>query len=192
MTPRKRIVLLGSAAALSLTAALAVTFGRARAEIAAKAPAVGSPAPAYSLPDQDGHTHTSAQNKGRAVLLAFYPADFTGGCTLEAHSLSGANAALKALGVTVYGVSVQDPKSHKSFCTKEGIPYTLLADTQKKAARDFGVLLPGLGIADRVTYLIGADGRVAYIDRNVNGHLTTCGPDWVAWVKAHPRVTGAR
>ena len=69
---------------------------------------VGTPAPAYALPDQDGKAHTLADDKGKVVLLAFYPKDFTGGCTLEAHSLTAAYPDLKALGVTVYGVSVQD------------------------------------------------------------------------------------
>ena len=177
---------IGLVAATAGAVVAAFTFAQAKAKIEAAAPGVGMVAPNYFLPDQDGQMHTLASDKGKTLLLAFYPADFTGGCTLEAHSLSSAYKDLKALGVTVYGVSVQDPKSHKSFCSKEGIPYTLLADTEKKMAAAYGVLIPGVGIANRVTYLIGADGKVAYIDTNVNGHLTTCGEDWVAWIKAHP------
>ncbi len=189
MTNRKQITAIAGTALLTAAVLAALAFGRAQAKITAAAPVVGSPAPALSLPDQNGKLYTSAQDKGKAVLLAFYPADFTGGCTLEAHSLSGANADLKALGVTVYGVSVQDSKSHKAFCTTEGIPYTLLADTSRQVARDFGVLIPGANIANRVTYIIGTDGKVAYVDKNVNSHLTSCGPDWVAWVRANPQVT---
>ena len=177
---------IGLVAATAGAVVAAFTFAQAKAKIEAAAPGVGMAAPNYFLSDQDGQMHTLASDKGKTLLLAFYPADFTGGCTLEAHSLSSAYKDLKALGVTVYGVSVQDPKSHKSFCSKEGIPYTLLADTEKKMAAAYGVLIPGVGIANRVTYLIGADGKVAYIDTNVNGHLTTCGEDWVAWIKAHP------
>ena len=177
---------IGLVAATAGAVVAAFTFAQAKAKIEAAAPGVGMAAPNYFLPDQDGQMHTLASDKGKTLLLAFYPADFTGGCTLEAHSLSSAYKDLKALGVTVYGVSVQDPKSHKSFCSKEGIPYTLLADTEKKMAAAYGVLIPGVGIANRVTYLIGADGKVVYIDTNVNGHLTTCGEDWVAWIKAHP------
>ena len=185
MTRIKQTILLG----ITATAAIAaVAFAQEKAKIAAAAPTVGAMAPAYSLPDQNGVVRTSAENKGHVTLLAFYPADFTGGCTLEAHSLSASYKDLKALGVSVYGVSVQDPKSHKAFCTKEGIPYTLLADTQKKMAADYGVLIPGAGVADRVTYILGADGKVAYVDKNVNSHLNTCGDDWAAWVKAHPAV----
>ena len=189
MTHRKQITLIATTTLLTAAALAALAFGRAQAKIAAAAPVVGSVAPAIRLTDQDGKVYTSASDKGHAVLLAFYPADFTGGCTMEAHSLSGANADLKALGVTVYGVSVQDSKSHKSFCATEGIPYTLLADTERQTARDYGVLIPGANIANRVTYIIGTDGKVAYVDKNVNSHLANCGPDWVAWVKAHPEVT---
>ncbi len=180
---------IGIVAATAAAVVAAFTFAQAKAKMEASAPAVGTAAPSYFLPDQDGQMHTLASDKGKAVLLAFYPADGTSGCTLEAHSLSSAYKDLKALGVTVYGVSVQDPKSHKSFCTKEGIPYTLLADTEKKMSAAYGVLIPGVGIANRVTYLIGADGKVAYVDTNVNGHLLTCGEDWVAWVKAHPAAS---
>ncbi len=170
-------------------AVAAVAFAQAKAKEEAAAPVVGKTAPAYTLPDQNGVTHTSVRDKGKVTLLAFYPADFTGGCTQEAHSLTSAYPALKAEGVTVYGVSVQDPKSHKGFCSKEGIPYDLLADTEKKMATAYGVLIPGVGIADRVTFILGADGKVADVDRDVNGHLATCGADWAAWVKAHPAVT---
>ncbi len=181
----KQVVLLGAAATATVAA---VAFGQAKAKMDAAAPTVGALAPAYSLPDQTGTVRTSAENKGKVTLLAFYPADFTGGCTLEAHSLSASDKDLQAMGVQVYGVSVQDPKSHQAFCTKEGIPYTLLADTQHVMSADYGVLIPGANIANRVTYIIGADGKVAYVDKDVNSHLNTCGDDWISWIKAHPAV----
>lgn len=151
--------------------------------------AVGAVAPGYTLPDQNGKTHTLAQEKGHVVLLAFYPADMTPGCTIEAHMMTAGYKNLKALGVRVYGVSVQDPKSHKQFCEKEGIPYTLLADTKKTTSQAYGVLMPR-GFANRVTYIVGKDGKIAYVDPNVNGHLMTCATDWTTWLKAHPEVTG--
>ncbi len=181
----KQIALFGLA---GTAAVAAVAFAQAKAKMDAAAPVVGAFAPAYSLPDQTGQVRTSAENKGKVTLLAFYPADFTGGCTLEAHSLSSSYKDLKALGVQVYGVSVQDPKSHQAFCTKEGIPYTLLADTKHTMSADYGILIPGANIANRVTYIIGTDGKVAYVDSNVNSHLSTCGDDWIAWIKAHGNV----
>ena len=174
---------------LCAAATLLTVGGWAGSALAEPLP-VGMKAPAYTLPDQNGKTHMLAKDRGHVVLLAFYPADFTGGCTIEAHSLTAANKDLKALGVDVFGVSVQDPNSHKAFCTKEGIPYTLLADTRKVASQSYGVLLPQ-GFANRVTYIIGKDGKIAYVDPNVNGHLLTCGADWVTWLKAHPKITGA-
>ena len=171
-------------------AVAAIAFAQAKHTMDAAAPTVGSPAPSYALPDQDGKTHTLAADKGKVVLLAFYPADFTGGCTIEAHSLSAAYPGLKAEGVTVYGVSVQDAKSHKSFCTSAGIPYALLADTQKTMTSAYGDLVPGAGFANRTTYIIGANGKVAFVDKDVDGHLSTCGADWIAWVKAHREIKG--
>lgn len=182
MTRIKQTMLLAASASVAVAA---IAFAQAKHTMDAGIPTVGAPAPAYSLSDQNGQTHTLAGDKGHVVLLAFYPADFTGGCTIEAHSLTAAYPSLKAEGVTVYGVSVQDPKSHKSFCSKEGIPYTLLADTQKAMTTAYGDLIPGAGFAGRTTYIIGADGKVAFVDKNVNGHLNTCGADWAAWVKAH-------
>ena len=178
---------------LALAALLVpVAYTVVQAQTNAPAPTVGSPAPAYKLPDQNGAVHASAQDKGKLVLLAFYPADFTGGCTLEAHVLSAAYPKLKALGVVVYGVSVQDQKSHQSFCSKEGIPYTLLADTHKTVTAAYGDLIPGVGVANRVSFLIGRDGRIVNIDRDVNSHLATYGDDLVAWLAAHPAVTGKK
>lgn len=169
---------------------VAAAVAQGKKQMDAQTLAVGAAAPAYSLPDQNGTQHTSAQDKGKVVLLAFYPADFTGGCTLEAHSLSKASKDLQNLGVTVYGVSVQDSKSHKAFCDKEGISYTLLADTDKNAARNFGVLLPFRGgIANRVTYIVGKDGNIVYVDKDVNSHIPTAGADYVAWLQKHPEVT---
>jgi peroxiredoxin len=182
MTRIKQTALFAASATLAVAA---LAFAQAKHTMDAAVPTVGVPSPAYSLPDQNGLTHTLAADRGKVVLLAFYPADFTGGCTIEAHSLSAAYPSLKAEGVTVYGVSVQDSKSHKSFCTSAGIPYTLLADTQKTMTTAYGDLIPGAGFANRVTYIIGADGKVAFVDKNVNGHLNTCGADWAAWVKAH-------
>ncbi len=180
MTKLLRTILCGASALLAMNALAS--------QVRSEPLAAGATAPAFTLPDQNGKTHTLARDRGHVVLLAFYPADFTGGCTIEAHSLTAAYPSLKAEGVTVYGVSVQDPKSHKSFCSKEGIPYTLLADTDRKLTTAYGDLIPGAGIANRTTYIIGADGKVAFVDKNVNGHLNTCGADWAAWVKAHPAV----
>jgi peroxiredoxin len=176
-----------SALLVALTVGLLAVPGKTQADPLT----VGTAAPNYTLPDQNGKTHTLAKERGHVVLLAFYPADFTSGCTMEAHELSASYKNIAAMGVHVYGISVQDPKSHKAFCEKEGIPYTLLADTAKTAAQAYGVL-GSRGYANRVTFIVGKDGKIVDVDPNVNSHLLTCGTDWVAWFKAHPEVTGDR
>jgi peroxiredoxin Q/BCP len=149
-------------------------------------PQVGQKGPGFTLPDQDGKTRHLKNYRGHVLLLAFYPADFTSGCTIEAHTMTAAYKDFLAAGITPIGVSVQDVKSHKAFCEKEGIPYTLLADSQKKVAAEYGVLTSKYGgVANRVTFIIGKKGHVVYVDPDVNSHLQTCAEDWIAWVKAH-------
>jgi peroxiredoxin len=167
--------------------ALLIATGAASAQ-APQPLAVGAQAPAFSVPDQNSRSHTLAKDHGHVVLLAFYPADMTSGCTIEAHSLSASYKDLKALGVRVYGVSVQDPGSHQRFCSKEGIPYTLLADTTHAMCQAYGVLSPQREVANRVTYIVDKNGEIAYVDTQVNSHLATCGQDWVTWLKAHPDI----
>lgn len=128
---------------------------------------LGTPAPDFNLPDQNNTKHKLSDYKGKTVVLAFYPADMTPGCTLEARSLNQALADFGKRGVQVFGVSVQDVNSKKQFCDKEGITYPLLADTTKQTAKDYGVLSER-GVAKRVTFLIGPDGNVAAVDRKVN------------------------
>lgn len=150
---------------------------------------VGDSAPNFNLPDQNGKHHSLHKLHGHVVLLAFYPADFTGGCTIEAHSLTAANKDLIALGVQTFGISVQDSASHSRFCSKEGIPYTLLADTTRKTSELYSGLIPAFNVAKRVTFIIGKDGKIVYIDPAVDSHINSCGADWVVWLRAHSEVT---
>jgi peroxiredoxin Q/BCP len=151
---------------------------------------VGDKAPAIELPDQSGKIRKPLNNHHKVKLIAFYPADMTQGCTIEAHSLTAAQADLRGLGVASYGVSVQDSNSHQQFCTKEGITYTLLADTEKEVSKAYGVLSDDGKVATRVTFIIGKDDNIAYVDKDVNSHIITCGKDWADWLRAHPEVSG--
>jgi len=123
-------------------------------------------APEFSLPDQDNKTRNLKDYRGKTVILAFYPADMTGGCTLEARGLTQSLQEFVSRNVQVFGISVQDVASKKKFCETEGITYPLLADVEKKTAANYGVL--NGGVSDRVTFLIAPDGTIAAIDRNVN------------------------
>ena len=127
----------------------------------------GRAAPDFTLPDQDGKQHRLSAYRGKTVVLAFYPADMTPGCTMEMRSLNAALPQLKAMGVQVFGISVQDVKSKREFCDKEGLKFSLLADTGGRVARRYGVLAPA-GVAQRVTFIINPQGQIANVITNVN------------------------
>jgi peroxiredoxin Q/BCP len=121
----------------------------------------GDRAPDFTLPDQDGNEVSLASllTDGPLVLY-FYPADFTPGCTKEACSIRDMHDDLLDAGVRVVGVSPQDGASHARFRAKHGLQFTLLADVDKQAVKAFGVDGPlGLGVR-RATFLIGQDGII--------------------------------
>ncbi len=115
-------------------------------------------APEFTLPDQDAHDISlSSLIKDGPVILYFYPADFTPGCTREACSIRDLHRELTRAGITVAGVSPQSPESHRRFREKHNLPFTLLSDESKDVIRMFGVNGP-LGFwVQRVTFLIDQD-----------------------------------
>lgn len=128
---------------------------------------IGSVAPDFALPDQTNTVRKLSDNKGKIVVLAFYPADMTAGCSLEARSITQSLNEFQKNGVQVYGISVQGVASKKKFCEVDGIKYPLLADVEKKVAQSYSVLGSD-GNAQRVSFIIGADGKVVAVDRDVN------------------------
>src|ERR1039458_7128848 len=123
-------LLLMLAAILALT--LAVVKVRATGENSAALPSAGQPAPAFTLPSQDGSQISLASFRGRWVVLYFYPKDMTPGCTIEAHNFRSEQAKFDAANAVILGVSLDTPDSHKQFCTKEGLTFRLLADPEHK------------------------------------------------------------
>ncbi|MDH3588111.1 MAG: peroxiredoxin [Gammaproteobacteria bacterium] len=123
--------------------------------------APGSTAPDFSLPDQDGNTVSlGALLEDGPLILYFYPADFTPGCTKEACSLRDMQDDLLASGLRVVGVSPQDSASHQRFADKHKLGFTLLADTGKNAIKAYDVDGPlGFGVR-RGSFLIGKDSRI--------------------------------
>jgi peroxiredoxin Q/BCP len=101
-------------------------------------PEAGTPAPTFTLPDQDGKPVSLADFKGKWVVLYFYPKDDTPGCTKEACSFRDSHAALQAKGAVVLGVSGDSSTSHRKFADKYGLPFPLLADTDHAVARAYG------------------------------------------------------
>jgi len=121
----------------------------------------GDRAPDFSLPDQDGReTRLSALLEGGPLVLYFYPADFTPGCTKEACTIRDMHDEIAAAGMRVVGISPQDAASHARFRDKYGLQFTLLADPGKAVVKAYGVDGPlGIGVR-RATFLLGADGVV--------------------------------
>lgn len=144
-------------------------------------PAVGSKAPDFKLRADDGKFYTLSSQKGRWVVLAFYPADMTPGCTLEVRSLRDAMPQIRALGAVVFGISVQDVESHKRFCEAEKLNFRLLADDRRETARRYGVLTDANGVAKRVTFFIDPKGVIRKIDSHVK--VATHGSDVVGALK---------
>lgn len=117
--------------------------------------AMGARAPEFTLPDQDEHNVSlSTLLRHGPLILYFYPADFTPGCTREACALRDLHREILQAGLDVAGVSPQDPTSHRAFREKYQLPFRLLSDVDKSVIRMYDVRGPlGFGVR-RATYLI--------------------------------------
>jgi len=138
----------------------------------------GDLVPKFELEDSDGNKVKSTDFKGKKHVIYFYPKDFTPGCTIEADEFSRDYKKFKKSGIDVLGISPDDVDSHKKFCKKMGIPYTLLADTDKEVSKKFGVWgkkkfmgREYMGIV-RSTFLVNEKGKIfkAYPKVKAAGH----------------------
>jgi peroxiredoxin Q/BCP len=166
-----RISLLVTAAAMVvLAAALFMLRGKGHAE--SVMPAAGQPAPDFTLPSQDGTPITLSSFRGKWVVLYFYPKDMTPGCTIEAHNFQRDLASYEAANAVILGVSVDTAASHKEFCTKESLTFRLLADPNHSVVAAYGSLgsFAGITIANRNTFLIDPQGRIARVWTKVEVH----------------------
>ncbi len=122
----------------------------------------GDSAPEFTLPDQDGNPVSLRDLLADGpIVLYFYPADFTPGCTKEACSIRDMHDEIAAAGMRVVGISPQDAASHARFRDQYQLPFTLLADPGKTAVKAWGVDGPlGVGVR-RATFLVGADGVIS-------------------------------
>jgi thioredoxin-dependent peroxiredoxin len=130
---------------------------------------IGDPAPDFTLEGTDG-PFTLSEHRGEIVVLLFYPGDETPVCTKQFCSYR--DTGLEDLGATVLGISAQDLKSHKRFTEHHGLTVPLLADTEKKVAKKFGVAVPMMGTR-RATFVIDEDGIVRF------KHVNTLGLDYM-------------
>jgi len=128
---------------------------------------VGTKAPEFSLPDQDGVMRSLADWRGQKVVLYFYPKDMTSGCTSQACSFGEMYPQFREKGAVVVGVSKDTVESHKRFQEKHGLPFTLLADPEMEVLKAYEVLVEGLTKTGRIsrkvvrtTYLIDEEGVI--------------------------------
>jgi thioredoxin-dependent peroxiredoxin len=138
----------------------------------------GTKAPAFTLKDQEGNTHRLSDYQGRPVVLYFYPKDDTPGCTAEACAFRDNLPKFKPGKAAILGVSILDEKSKATFAAKYDLNFPLLADPEHEIAEKYGAWQERsmygrkfMGVA-RVTYLIGADGKVVrrWDKVKVDGH----------------------
>src|SRR5580693_6099194 len=146
------------AVAALLLAGLGLGIRAVRAD--GKAPAVGSPAPDFTLNSQEAKPVSLHDFKGKWVVLYFYPKDFTSGCTVEAHNFQRDLAQYEQKNAVIVGVSAQDEDSHQKFCTKEGLSFKLLADTKQEVSTQYDSVIPVVKLSSRHTFLIDPQGKV--------------------------------
>jgi peroxiredoxin Q/BCP len=137
---------------------------------AAALPAVGAPAPEFNLTTDKGTPSSLKDQRGKWVVLYFYPKDFTSGCTLEAHNFQRDLAKYQEAGAVILGVSVDTADSHKDFCAKEGLGFTLLADPGAKVSTTYGSTMEynGATYSARNTFLIDPTGTIAKVFTKVD------------------------
>ena len=128
--------------------------------------AIGTKAPEFTLPDQNGEMRSLSDYKGQKVILYFYPKDMTSGCTKQACAFSELYPQFREKGAVVLGVSKDSVASHKRFEEKYGLPFVLLSDTERTVIEAYDVWKEkklygkvSYGVV-RTTYLINEDGVI--------------------------------
>ena len=128
---------------------------------------IGTKAPDFTLPDQNGNMHSLSEYRGKKVILYFYPKDNTAGCTKQACGFAERFPQFTEKGAVVLGISKESVASHKKFEEKYGLPFTLLADPELVAIQAYDVWQEKknygktyMGVV-RTTYLIDEEGKIA-------------------------------
>ena len=135
---------------------------------------VGSVAPDFTLPDQNGELRSLSDFRGQRVVLYFYPKDMTSGCTKQACAFGELYPQFQEKGAVVLGVSKDSVASHKKFEEKYGLPFILLSDTEKEVIQAYDVWKEkktagkvSMGVI-RTTYLIDENGIITKAYGKVN------------------------
>ena len=163
-----------------LTLVLAMFVAASTAVFAADMPKVGDKAPEFTLTSGEGNQISLKDYKGKWVVLYFYPRNFTGGCTIEAHNFQRDLDKYTAANAVILGVSV-DPattgdRSQKLFCEKEGLHFKTLSDESMQVSQTYGSLStypatdkhPELKMATRNTFIIDPSGKIVKVFEKVD------------------------
>ncbi|EFJ22306.1 hypothetical protein SELMODRAFT_99396, partial [Selaginella moellendorffii] len=127
----------------------------------------GDVLPSFNLKDQEGRVVNSSKFKNKPVVLYFYPADESPGCTKEACAFRDSYDKFRKAGAEVIGISADTPESHKAFAKKYRLPFTLLTDEGNKLRKDWGIPGDFFGsLPGRQTYVIDKKGVVRLVFNN--------------------------
>jgi peroxiredoxin Q/BCP len=140
--------------------------------------AVGDSAPGFSLPDEDGKVVSLTDFAGRRVVLYFYPADDTPGCTKEACQFNDLLPDFSGVGAEVLGISKDGATSHQKFRSKYGLNFHLLSDPERSVMESYGAFGEKVSYGKttmgtiRSTFIVGADGKIegAWYNVKADGH----------------------
>lgn len=148
---------------------LVVALAWMGSSLAAEELKVGDPAPDFSLVGSDGKTYRLSElnRQGKAVVLAWFPRAFTGGCTKECQSFKNQGSLLRDYEVVYFTASNDPVEKNKAFAESLGLDYPILSDPDSSVAKKYGVLNAAGTAAQRWTFFIGADGKILAIDKAV-------------------------
>ena len=153
----------------SVVLVTAISFAMSASRSLAELPKVGEMAPAFEMQGSDGKTYSAKDFIGKqAVIIAWFPRAFTGGCTVECKSLKEQGAMLKKYDVAYFTASTDPVEKNTDFAKSLELDYPILSDPTGKNAKQFGVLKSTANAAERVSFIIGKDGKVLAVDKENN------------------------
>ena len=157
MTLRRTFLALCLGTLFTLASTFSSPFAPMAYALGGPQPAIGEPAPSFTLPTNSGDGEVSlADYRGEWVVLYFYPRDFTPGCTLEAQRFQRDLSEYKARNAEIVGVSADDVASHEEFCESEALEFPLLSDVNGEVSKAYGSWIKPM--SRRHTYLIDPEG----------------------------------
>ncbi|HUP49843.1 MAG TPA: peroxiredoxin [Thermoanaerobaculia bacterium] len=137
--------------------------------VAADVLSIGTPAPDFTLATDEGKQAALKDYRGKWVVLYFYPKNFTSGCTIQARNFQRDLAKYEERGAVVIGVSVDSAESHKDFCTKEGLSFRLLSDSDASVSTAYSSVIEhqGAKFSARNTFIIDPEGKIVRVFEKV-------------------------